>query len=204
MPQIEEQSQVENMPFRGMLIFFGINLFLLLVVAYAASILIIPLKGLTFDFYPHYVGGQAVWRGENPYDRHITEQIQLGMFGHLLPPYADQQNMAYPAYASILLGPVLSLQVEATISLWLALQFCAILWTPVIWLSILDWRPSLSFTMVLILGLLFVFRYPMDLFVLGQFSGTVLLAYSASLWLLKSGYTRTAGGAWCWRPFRRQ
>jgi hypothetical protein len=174
-----------------------INVLLLGAVAYAAAALVISARDLRFDFYPHYVGGRAVWSGQNPYTPEVTTTIQRGMFGDTLPPEADQQNMAYPAYASVLLGPVLWLSAHTAIALWMAIQFCAVLWTPVIWLDVLRWRPAPWLAGALLLGLLFAFRYPMDLFVLAQFSGTVLLALTLGFWLLRRERDVLAGAVLC-------
>jgi len=151
--------------------------------AFNASTLV-PARGLRFDFYPHWVGGRAVWRGETPYRPEITREIQVGMFGGELPPDADQQNLAYPAYTSILLGPVIALPAPTAIALWMAIGLAGVIWTPVIWLAILGWRPAPFVLFALLLGLIFGFHYPIDMLVLAQFSGTVLLAVSLGTWLL--------------------
>ncbi len=170
-----------------------INVVLIAGVAIAANNLVINTRDLRFDFYPHYVGGRAVWRGVNPYTHEITQAIQMGMFGEFLPPQADQQNMAYPAYSSVLLGPIVILSAKVAIAVWMAIQFVAILWTPIIWLTILNWRPAPLLIGLILFGLLFVFRFPMDTFVLGQFSGTVLLAVSLGFLLLLQGKDWWAG-----------
>jgi hypothetical protein len=169
---------------QSLLIFLLINLILIGVLAAFNASTLVPARGLRFDFYPHWVGGRAVWRGETPYTPAITREIQMGMFGSELPPDADQQNLAYPAYTSIVLGPVIALPAPTAIALWMAIGLAGVIWTPVIWLAILGWRPAPFVLFALLLGLTFGFHYPIDMLVLAQFSGTVLLALSLGIWLL--------------------
>lgn len=152
-------------------------------------------RGLTFDFYPHWVGGRAVWQGQTPYTPDITRQIQLGMFGRALPPQDDQQNFAYPAYTSIILGPVLALPAALAIAVWMSIQLSAVLVTPLVWLAILDWRPRPLALFVLLVALVFVFRYPINLYILAQFSGTVLLGLTLAVYALKTERDVWAGVA---------
>ncbi|MBZ0285387.1 MAG: DUF2029 domain-containing protein [Anaerolineae bacterium] len=171
-------------------------IFVLLVAGIAAFTYstIVPTRGLRFDFYPHWVGGRTVWSGQTPYTPDVTRQIQLGMFGQELPPEADQQNFAYPAYTSIALGPIIALPASVSVSVWMALQLVGVMLSPLIWLAILGWRPKPLVLGLLILGLTFGFHYPIDAYILGQFSGTVLLAISLGVLLLSRGY-EWAGGA---------
>ena len=67
--------------------------------------LLVAQRGNLFDFYPRYVGAQALLRGENPYSQEVTSRIQVGMFGGNLPADFDQQRFAYPAYTALLLLP---------------------------------------------------------------------------------------------------
>ncbi len=171
-------------------------IFVLLVAGIAAFTYstIVPTRGLRFDFYPHWVGGRTVWSGQTPYTPDVTRQIQLGMFGQELPSEADQQNFAYPAYTSIALGPIIALPASVSVSVWMALQLVGVMLSPLIWLAILGWRPKPLVLGLLILGLTFGFHYPIDAYILGQFSGTVLLAISLGVLLLSRGY-EWAGGA---------
>lgn len=170
-------------------------IFVLLVAGLAAFTYstIVPTRGLRFDYYPHWVGGRAVWSGQTPYTSEITRQIQLGMFGQELPPEADQQNFAYPAYTSIVLGPVIALPAPVSVSVWMAMQLVGVMLSPILWLAILGWRPKPLVLGLLILGLTFGFHYPMDAYILGQFSGTVLLAISLGILLLSRGYEWVGG-----------
>jgi hypothetical protein len=176
------QSSIFNIRF--LVVIVVINIVLVGGLAAFNASTLVPARGLRFDFYPHWVGGRAVWSGQTPYTPEITRQIQMGMFGEELPPDADQQNLAYPAYTSILLGLVIALPAPASIALWMAIGLASVIWTPVIWLAILNWRPAPLVLFALILGLTLGFHYPMDMLVLAQFSGTVLLTISLGVWLL--------------------
>src|SRR6185369_11989074 len=133
------QSTIFNPRF--LLVILAINVILIGGLAAFNASTLVPARGLRFDFYPHWVGGRAVWSGQTPYTPEITRQIQMGMFGEELPPDADQQNLAYPAYTSILLGPVIALPAPSSIALWMAIGLASVIWTPIVWLAILNWRP---------------------------------------------------------------
>jgi hypothetical protein len=161
-----------------------VNAFLIAGLAVFNASTLIPARGLRFDFYPHWVGGRALWNGQTPYTSEITRQVQEGMFDGELPLGADQQNMAYPAYSAVLLAPVIAFPAQTAIALWMAVGLVSVIWTPVIWLAILGWKPSPILLFFMILGFTFGFHYAMDMLILAQFSGVVLLACSLGVWLL--------------------
>lgn len=148
------------------------------------ALYIVPARENRFDLYPRWRGGQAMWSGESPYSQAITNAIQQGMFGGTLPPDADQQRMVYPAYIGLILAPLLALPFSTAIAIWLSIQLIAVLATPILWLQILRWKPHPLLLGALILGLGIVFRYPINLYIVGQFTGTILLGFSLALWLL--------------------
>lgn len=147
---------------------------------------VIPVRGFRFDFYPHWVGGHAFWEGKLPYAPEVSDEIQRGMYGRPLPddPIYDQNSAAYPAYVYVLLAPVIALPAQLAIAVWMSFQFFAILASILIWIIISGWRIRPWQFAVLTLGLLFVFRHPINTFVLAQFTGTILLAQSLAAWLL--------------------
>ncbi|MEO8610485.1 MAG: glycosyltransferase family 87 protein [Chloroflexota bacterium] len=181
-PPAKSQSSIFNLRF--LLVIVVINIVLIGGLAAFNASTLVPARGLRFDFYPHWVGGRAVWSGQTPYTHEITRQIQMGMFGEELPPDADQQNLAYPAYTSIIMGPVIAFPAPTAIALWMAIGLASVIWTPIVWMAILNWRPAPLVLFALLLGLTFGFHYPIDMLVLAQFSGTVLLATSLGVWLL--------------------
>jgi len=171
----------------------AINLILIALVAWFSATVLLPPRGERFDFVPHWVGGRAIWAGQTPYTDAMTARIQVEMFGSTLPPEVDQQRMAYPAYVAWLIAPLLLISAPAAIALWTALQLVAMLWLPMIWVSLLQWRlPGLALV-GLIFGLIFAFRYPINVYVLGQFTGTLAILLTIGIWCLLRGYDIAAG-----------
>jgi hypothetical protein len=142
-------------------------------------------RGMRFDLYPRYVGTQAFWNGESPYAQTVTDRIQLGMYGELQPADADQQRFAHPAYSAVFLAPLLALSADTAIALWITLQFVALLATPFLWLRILNWRPAPLTFLLLLIGLVFIFRYPILSYLWGQFTGGIVFLFSLAILLLK-------------------
>jgi hypothetical protein len=154
---------------------------------------LVSANGNRFDFYPSLVGARAFWAGENPYDPSITARIQTGMFGEELRADEDQQRVAHPAYTLVLLAPVTLLSNSAAIALWSTLQLFALFATPFIWLIILRWQPRPLTLAALLLGCVFAFRYPMIVFILGQFIGTMVFCLSLAVLLMQRGRHGWAG-----------
>lgn len=176
--------------------FIPITLLLILLLAGLTAFTyntVVPARGLRFDFYPHWVGGRTVWNGQTPYTPETTRQIQMGMFNAELPPDADQQNFAYPAYTSIALAPVIALPASLSVALWMSIGLLSVMVSPLIWLAILGWRPKPLLVALLILGLTFAFHYPMDAYILGQFSPIILLGISLGILLFTLGKDTAAG-----------
>lgn len=132
-------------------------------------------RGAAFDFTPRYVGTQAFWEGESPYSPRVTERIQIAMFGGVLPPDVDQQRFAYPAYTAVLLIPLLALPLPTAIGVWMALQWMAVAASVVVWLYLIGVRPRPFAFAGLLLLFVFAYRYTVNLYVVGQFTGTMLL-----------------------------
>ncbi len=152
---------------------------------------LVPARGLRFDFYPRWLGGQALWRGESPYTDAVTRQIQADMFGGAVT--GDQQRYAYPAYTAVVLAPFLLLPAPVAISVWMALQLAAVLAVPLLWLALLDWKPPPLGVAGLLIGLLVGFRYPVNLLIIAQFTGTMLLLISLAAALLLHNRDGLAG-----------
>ncbi len=186
----------------------GIILILLVTAALFGAIyalshaLLIEPRGNRFDIYPRLVGTAAFWNGESPYSRSVTERIQIGMYGAVLPPGLDEQRFAHPAYSAVLLAPLLLLPAEAVVGVWLTLQLLALAAVPLIWFTALGWRTPPLMALPLVLMLL-AFRYPFLTYVFGQFTGTMVLCLSLGmLWLIK-GKDSWAGAAFALEPCHR-
>lgn len=125
----------------------GILLLLLLGCTVAASTFqlrqvyrIIPARWS--DLYPQWTGVKAALHGENPYSQTVTDQIEQGMYGHVLQPEEkwDRQRFVYPAHLIFLLGPATVLPwwlVRLLFSLLAPPAIAATLW---IWLRVLGLR----------------------------------------------------------------
>ena len=150
-------------------------------VAFSLNAIVLP-RGQSFDFYPRYVGGQAFWNGESPYSDAVTARIQTGMWNYTLPPEGyDQQRFVYPAYTALVIAPLLALPVHTAIAIWMSAQYLAVLASIGVWLALLGWRIPGWGLFVLLLGFGFAFRYPIDMYMVAQFTGTMLLLISLAL-----------------------
>jgi hypothetical protein len=166
--------------------------FFAILAAFALSS-ILPARGNTFDFYPRYIGTQAFWRGESPYSEAVTTRIQVGIYGDTLPPDADQQRFAYPAYAAVLLAPLTLLAADAATALWMALQLVALGWALYLWFDILDWQVPPLQRFMLIAVLLIAFRYPITLYLIAQFTGVIILCITLGVYFLLKRHDLPAG-----------
>ncbi len=162
-------------------------------VIFSLNQIVLP-RGLSFDFYPRYVGSQAFWNGESPYTPEVTARIQTGMWGFELPPTGyDQQRFAYPAYTALVIAPLLLLPASAAVAFWMTLQYFAVFASTGVWLWLLRWHVPAWLLFVLLIGFGFVFRYPVNLYLVAQFTGIMLLLISLALILLRGGRDTAAG-----------
>lgn len=156
---------------------------------------VVPAQGNLFDFYPNWVGSRAVLAGESPYSADVTRRIQLGSFGTTIPEDIDQFAFAHPAYSAFVIYPVVQFDAPVAIALWMTIQLMAMGLSVVLWIHLFHWKPH-PLTLGLIVFLcLFVFRYPMNVFLLGQFTGTVLLGFTLAVWLASRKQDVAAGAA---------
>jgi hypothetical protein len=107
--------------------------------------------------------------GENPYSDEVTTRIQEGMFGQQLRPQEDQQRFAYSALITWLLLPFWLLPFPYAISLWCGLQFLLLLVLPLGVYSLLNWRIRPVPLILILFFSIFVYRYPINAYLLGQF-----------------------------------
>lgn len=156
---------------------------------------VVPAQGNLFDFYPNWVGSRAVLAGESPYSADVTRRIQLGSFGTTIPEDIDQFAFAHPAYSAFVIYPVVQFDAPVAIALWMTIQLMAMGLSVVLWIHLFHWKPH-PLTLGLIVFLcLFLFRYPMNVFLLGQFTGTVLLGFTLAVWLASRKQDVAAGAA---------
>src|ERR1700687_8617 len=63
------------------------------------------------DLYPRWYGTrQLILFGRSPYDRGVSEELQLVYYGHtVVDGRQDEQRFAYPIYACLFLLPTVNL-----------------------------------------------------------------------------------------------
>ena len=163
----------------------------LIILTIALTILARPIieeRGHQFDFYPHYVGTAAYWQGESPYIDAVTERIQQGYYGGPLPSGGDEYRLPFPAYAYILFAPALLFDASTAIAIWMGLQGAFIVGALSLWMT----KPTLG-KLALTALLLVAYRYNVTVYLLGQFTGWVLLWLSLAVWCLEHHRDTAAG-----------
>jgi hypothetical protein len=133
----------------------------------------------------------------DPYSPEVTREIQAGYYGRPLDPARphdpkDEQRFAYPVYVVFLLAPTVNLQFSAVQAgfRWLLLVLTAA--SVLLWLRTLQWRPSLSTQVILLLFVLFSFPALQGL-KLQQLSLLVSGLIAGCAVLLVEGYLVAAG-----------
>ena len=121
-------------------------------------------RGNLSDLYPRWVGTrELLMNHRDPYSPEVTREIQAGYYGRALEPDRpgdpkDQQRFAYPLYVVFLLAPAIHAPfpaVQATF-LWLLVVVTAA--SVLLWLRVVDWRPS--WTTVAVFMLLTLGSFP--------------------------------------------
>ncbi|MFQ6015919.1 MAG: glycosyltransferase family 87 protein [Anaerolineae bacterium] len=134
------------------------------------------------DFYVPWRGAQALLlQGQNPYSQKVTRQIQLALFGQVVPETQHQFAFAYPLYVALLLAPLVLLPYPQAEAIWL----CLLLWTLMggVFLAMKVWgpRPRLRSLTVLTLGSILFYPSARSL-ILGQLSIVVFGLLVVALW----------------------
>jgi general stress protein CsbA len=154
--------------------------------------LLVKPRGQSFDLFWVWVGGRFVLTGNNPYGPEATRAIQLGVFNEVIPPEQYQHGFPHPAYIAFVLLPFVILPFSWSVLLWISLQIPLFMIILLLGFDLLDWpiRPPLLF----LLGFLttFGFRYPINVYVLGQLTFFVIFCLLLSAWLFQRHYPRWA------------
>ena len=107
-------------------------------------------RGNSSDLYPRWVGArELLLHGRDPYTIEITQEIQMGFYGRVLPPDQPgatqnyQQGFYYPVYIAFFLAPTFDLPFKTVQRgfFWLLLVLTVI--TIPLWLRLLRWRVPL-------------------------------------------------------------
>jgi hypothetical protein len=114
-------------------------------------------RGILSDLYPRWLGTrELLMNHRDPYGDEVTREIQLGYYGRAIDPSRpgdpkDQQRFAYPVYVAFLLAPVAKADF-ATVRVVFAWMLAVVTAGSVLlWLRVLQWRPSPTITVVLVL-----------------------------------------------------
>lgn len=152
-------------------------------------------RGQAFDLFWIWAGGRAILAGENPYGPETTRIIQLGVFNKIIPPHQYQHGFPHPAHIAFVLLPFIVTPFSWSILSWISLQIPLFMVILLLGFQVLKWsvRPALLFllTFLTIMG----FRYPINVYVLGQLIFFVLLCFLLSIWLFQRGHPRWAAVA---------
>ena len=145
------------------------------------------------DYFSRWMGARLFFQqGLDPYSEQVTQQIQLGMFGQLVPPNQDQVAFAYPFYAVFFTYPLLNLPFALASSFWIALLFMLIGAAAIVLALHFDWQPSVWWFPALLAFALI--PYPsMRGFFLGQYALLVTACLAFALLLIKQGRDDWAG-----------
>lgn len=154
-----------------------------------------PMFGLRNDFYPRWVHGRAQWGGISPFSDEIALEVERGLCGCNVQS-VDQlprERGFYPFYTGVALAPFLPIPAQTASAIWMAIQLLSIVWTPIIWMIILKWRPPVWLLLLMVIGFTFVYRYPMIVYIVVQFVGSMMLIFSIAALLLLNGKDAWAG-----------
>ncbi|MBI1880468.1 MAG: hypothetical protein HYR94_20005, partial [Chloroflexi bacterium] len=157
--------------------------------------LLVKPRGQAFDWFWIWVGGRAVLTGQNPYGPETTKTIQLGVFHKIIPRNEYQHGFPHPAHIAFVLLPFILPPFFWSVLLWLSLQIPLFMVTFFIGWQALNYemRPYLLFLLILLTTL--GFRYPVNVYVLGQLTIFVIFCSLLAAWLFQQGHPRWAAAA---------
>ncbi len=150
------------------------------------------LKAQMGDLYPRWVGArELLLNGHSPYGKEVSEEIQVGFYGHPLEQnydkpgseILDEQRFAYPVYVVFLLAPTVHMDFSE-LQDWAAILFAALTALSVwLWMAVLRYRPPFWLLMCTVL---FVLATPqvMQGLRLRQFSLLVAFLIALAAWFV--------------------
>ena len=141
------------------------------------------------DFASRWAGARAFWRdGVSPYSDEATRQIQMLIYGRVIPPEEEQAfdpgPFAYPFYTVFLLWPLMWVSYAWAEAVWLVLLEVCLMLGFLLALRLHSWRPPrwlLACTAVWV----FLFYPSARALLLGQFAVLVFAMLALSLWALR-------------------
>jgi hypothetical protein len=154
--------------------------------------LLVKPRGQAFDWFWIWVGGRAVLASQNPYSLETTQIIQLGVFRKIIPLDQYQHGFPHPAHIAFIFLPFILLPFFWSVLLWLSLQIPLFITTFFIGCKILNYSTYPNSLFLLILLTMVGFRYPINVYVLGQLTIFVIFCGLLSAWLFQQEHPRWA------------
>ena len=133
--------------------------------------------------------------GNNPYGPETTRIIQLGVFNKIIPPHQYQHGFPHPAHIAFILLPFVVLPFSWSILTWISLQIPLFMAALLLGFRILNWPVRPVFLFLFTLLALIGFRYPMNVYVLGQLIFFVLFCLLLAVWLYQNNHPRLSAVA---------
>lgn len=157
--------------------------------------LLVKPRGQAFDWFWIWAGGRAALAGQNPYGPETTQVIQLGVFRKIIPSEDYQHGFPHPAHITFVLLPFILLPFFWSVLLWISLQIPLFMLTLWLGFQLLNWsiRPVLLFLLAILTTL--GFRYPINVYVLGQLTIFMIFCALLSAWLFQRHHPRWAAVA---------
>lgn len=171
---------------------FMLSIILMMLPSYE---LLVKPRGQSFDWFWIWVGGRAILTGQNPYSSETTQAIQLGVFKRIIPPDEYQHGFPHPAHIAFILLPFIAPPFFWSVLIWLSLQIPLYVITVFIGCKILNYSipPYLLFLLIILTTL--GFRYPINVYVLGQLTIFIIFCALLAVWLFQQGHPRWAAVA---------
>ena len=141
------------------------------------------------DFYPRWAGARRALLGYGDIcSEEATRDMQMTLYGELIPPGQDQQGFAYPATLIPLLLPFALIEnVEIATAIWVGVTVGLML-TGLLLLQSRDNEFSVLRTVFFILwffSLLMIFQ--------GQITGILIAAFAVGFWSMDTKYALLGG-----------
>ena len=175
-----------------LLILVGLFTIAVVLMAIPSYQLLVKPRGQAFDLFWIWAGGRAVFNGQNPYGPETTRTIQLGVFKKIIPPHQYQHGFPHPAHIAFILFPVVVLPFFWSVLGWISLQIPLLMVTLLLGFNVLNWpvRPAVLFLVAFLATV--GFRYPINVYVLGQLIFFVMFCFALSSWLYRQNHPRWA------------
>ena len=136
------------------------------------------------DFYPWWAGARLrLFEGRDLYSLDTVREMQLRLYGKILPPEMDQQGFAYPAQMLVILFPFWWVaDREIATALWEGLSVLLLL-ASLYFLGRMPRRPVPIF----VLAAFLLWQYPLLMIFQGQITGLILVSLLLGFWAYQHG-----------------